>query len=686
MLRLRSIVQDVASARLIWSALAILLTLTACRTEYATEDGKQYVAAYYEKAEYRIPMRDGALLHTVVYRPRDRSRPYPFLLSRTPYSAGPYGDEVASKLGPNPLLMRKGYIFVKQDVRGTYMSEGTFVNMRPHNPNKAGEQDVDESSDTYDTIEWLLANIEGHSGKVGMWGISYPGFYATAGAIDSHPALLAVSPQAPIADWFWDDMHRHGAFTLALAFRFFATFGKARDGLVSERADPFDFKTPDGYQFYLDMGPLSEANEKYLNGEIEFWNQIAAHPNYDEFWQARNLLPHLRNIKAAVLTVGGWYDSEDLYGPLHVYRSIEANNQGIDNSLVMGPWPHGGWGRSDGERLGEVEFGAKTGVEYREHVEFGFFEHYLKDAPAPDLPEALVFETGVNRWRGFDAWPPPRRDARLYLREDGALAFEPPSGIGEASVPVPEAVSPTRVRGSDEYAAGTPGAASKPPHLAHAHDAYVSDPARPVPYTAEISNRWSKSFFIEDQRFSTRRPDVLVYVSEPLEEDLTIGGPLRADFWVSTSGTDADFVAKVIDVYPGELREADGGLSDMGNFHQLVRAEAFRGRFRQSYEQPEPFESDRITKLSFALWDVLHTFRKGHRIMVQVQSSWFPFIDRNPQRYVPNIFEAEPDDFITATHRVYRSPRYPSSISIGVIDTPYGQSLPPVELVSDSAQ
>jgi putative CocE/NonD family hydrolase len=638
-----------------------LWALAGCSREPAPRDGAAYVKARYEKYEHRIPMRDGVALHTVVYRPRDRSKAYPILLTRTPYRAGPYGEgQYRDTVGPSPGAMQAGYIFVYQDVRGRFLSEGEFVDMRPQVPHERREPgDVDESTDAHDTIEWLVQNLDGHNGKVGMWGISYPGFYSAAGMIDSHPALVAVSPQAPIADWFWDDMHRHGAFVLALAFRFFSTFGKPRDGLIEDWPKRFDFKSPDAYQFYLDMGPLARANELHLGGEIAFWNELAAHPNYDGFWKARNLLPHLHNIKSAVLTVGGWFDTEDLYGPLHVYEAVEAGNPGIFNTLVMGPWSHGGWARTEGEWLGRAHFGSKTSLAYQEKVELPFFEHHLKGAPAPALPEALVFETGANRWRAFAEWPPAElRKQRLYLREQGGLDFEPPA----LQPPTPRTTPATRVT---------------PAHLAEAHDVFVSDPAKPVPYTMEVTTALAKEYMTEDQRFASWRPDVLVYRSAPLEEDLTVGGPLRAELWVATSATDADWIVKVIDVHPDDIRRDDGGVSEMGGHQMLVRAEAFRGRFRQSYEQPAPFASNEITKVSFELWDVLHTFRKGHRIMVHVQSTWFPFIDRNPQTYVLNIFEAGESDFVAATHRVYRSAAYPSSIELGVVDAPYERTQAP---------
>ena len=598
----------------------------------------EYVRANYTKFEYRIPMRDGVELFTSVYAPNDRTQRYPMLMLRTPYGIQPYGaSRYPERLGPSELYERDGFIFVFQDVRGTYMSEGEFDNMRPHIPDKTGREQTDESTDTYDTIDWLLKNVENHNGRVGQWGISYPGFYTSAGMIDSHPALRAVSPQAPIADWFWDDMHHHGAFILHMSFNFFATFGKPRPGPTTERNERFDHETPDAYQFFLELGPLRNANEKYCENEIAFWHDIVEHPNYDEFWRSRNLLPHLRNIGASVMVVGGWYDTEDLYGPLKTYREVEANNPGTFNVLVMGPWSHGGWSRSDGERLGDAEFGFKTAEYYRKHVEFPFFLHFLKDGPEPDLPEALVFETGANRWRRFDAWPPEAtRIQKLYLREDGRLAFAAPEAETDAS------------------------------------DEFISDPAKPVPYTTEISSGWTRKHMTEDQRFAARRPDVLVYTTDVLEEDLTLAGPIQADLWVSTTGSDADWVVKLIDVYPNELPDTDdkdeSDAPDRGGQQTLVRAEVFRGRFRESYEIPKAFVPGEVSNVSFELQDVLHTFQRGHRVMVQIQSSWFPFVDRNPQSYVPNIFEAAQDDFIKAFHRIHRTKGHPSHIEIGVLD------------------
>ena len=618
--------------------LALALCTLGIAAPLAAEDETpldEYIRANFTKFQHRIPMRDGVRLFTSVYVPNDRSRTYPILMKRTPYGVAPYDlDRYPTRLGPTPDFAREGFIFVEQDVRGRSMSEGTFVNMRPHDPDKRGASDIDESTDTYDTIEWLLANVDRHNGRVGQWGISYPGFYASAGMIDSHPALRAVSPQAPIADWFiGDDMHHHGAFILPLGFNFFSRFGQRQENPTTKRSEPFDHHTEDGYQFFLDLGPLRHANDRYFKGEIAFWNQITEHPNYDAFWQSRNIVPHLRNIGCAVMVVGGWFDTEDLYGPLATYRAVEENNPGIFNVLVMGPWSHGGWSRASGDALGTADFGFATSEYYREHVVLPFFKHFLADEGDLDLPEALVFETGANRWRSFDAWPPPaRRERRLYLGEAGGLSFEPPTASEGAS------------------------------------DAYVSDPARPVPYTMEIATRWTRNHMTEDQRFAAWRPDVLVYQTDVLTEDLTVAGPITAELWVSTTGRDADWIVKVIDAYPGENPNDVDDEAWPGHRQMLVRAEVMRGRFRDSYEEPRPMVPDEVTRVSFELRDAFHTFKRGHRLMVHIQSTWFPFVDRNPQSWVPNIFEATEEDFIAVTNRVHRSREHPSLIRVGILE------------------
>ncbi|HEU4404743.1 MAG TPA: CocE/NonD family hydrolase [Polyangiaceae bacterium] len=634
-----------ATPRLVLEAPAPAAAPAPAGATHAAPDAREgAIRARYTKYEYRVPVRDGARLFTAVYVPNDASekRRYPLLMARTPYSVGPYGaGRYPAALGANAAYEKEGFIFVFQDVRGAYMSEGQFVNVRPHRPGKRAPAEVDESSDTHDTIAWLLKNVPFHNGRVGLWGISYPGFYASAGAIDSHPALKAVSPQAPIADWWrGDDMHRHGAFNLQLAFGFFSGFGRPRPKPTDARAwKPFEYGTPDAYQFYLDLGSAAEAEAKHFKGDVAFWKDLVAHPDYDAFWKERNLLPHLRNVKAAVLVVGGWFDTEDLYGPLATYRAIEAQNQGAKNAIVMGPWRHGGWRRTTGERLGDADFGFPTSETFQA-MELAFFTHHLKGGDDPGLAEATMFETGANRWRRFDAWPPPRaREGRLYLRENEALSFDAATPEGQ---------------GFDEF---------------------VSDPARPVPYTQEIAPRWSADYMAEDQRFASRRPDVLVYATPPLERDVTLAGPLEAELYVSTSATDADWVVKLVDVNPGTTpgstaNDEDEGKKNRGGQQTLVRGEPFRGRYRDGYEAPKPFVPGEVTKVKFAINDVFHTFQRGHRIMVQVQSSWFPFVDRNPQTYVPSIYEATRSDYVKATHRVYRSKATPSLLRVRLLPPP----------------
>ena len=602
--------------------------------------GLDYVRANYTKYEYQIPMRDGVKLFTSVYVPKDRSQPYPIVLTRTPYSVSPYGaDAYKTSLGPSDLFMKDGFIFVYQDVRGRMMSEGEFVDMRPHLAAKTGPKDIDESTDTYDTIEWLLKHVANHNGRVGMYGISYPGFYTSAGMIDAHPALKAASPQAPISDWFvGDDFHHNGALYLPHAFGFFSGFGRPRPVPTTNSGSRFDYGTQDGYQFYAKLGPMSNVNTLYFKNDIRFWNDLMAHETYDAFWQARNLRPHLKNIKPAVMTVGGWFDAEDLFGALETYKNVERQSPGATNMLVMGPWVHGGWSRSDGDALGDVRFGSKTGPFYREQIEFPFFSSYLKGKGEPKLPEAYVFETGRNQWRRMDAWPPTQATSKaLYFAQGGRLTWTPPT---EAS----------------------------------AFDEYVSDPARPVPYINHVAIGMTREHMVDDQRFASRRPDVLTYVTDVLEADVTVAGPVSPSLQVSTSGTDSDWVVKLIDVYPDTYPDPApdataglGGTSRMGGYQQLLRGEAMRGKFRRSFEKPEPFVPGQVTRVEYVMPDVYHTFRQGHRIMVQVQSSWFPLVNLNPQTFC-NINTATAADFVKATQRVYRGKDAASRITFGVLD------------------
>jgi putative CocE/NonD family hydrolase len=599
--------------------------------------GVEYIRAHYTKYEYRIPMRDGTKLFTAVYVPKDTSTKYPILLNRTPYGVGPYGvDKYPNDLGPSPLFAKEGYIFVKQDVRGRMMSEGEHVNMRPHRASK-GRIDFDESSDTYDTIDWLLKNIEGHNGKVGQYGISYPGFYTTCGMIDAHPALVAASPQAPISDWFvGDDFHHNGCLFLPHCFNFMATFGKPREGLVKRMPDRFDHGMPDGYRFFLDLGSLANADKRYFKGSVAFWNEIMQHGTYDDFWQSRNLRPHIKNIKPAVLTVGGWFDAENLFGALETYKAVDRDPSSTKlNCLVMGPWTHGAWSRVDGDKLGDVNFGQKTGVFYREEIEFPFFETMLKGKGDLKYPRAWVFETGTNQWRKFDTWPPVEAKPTAY--------YLAPNGLLTSAAATPDKNHP-------EY------------------DEYLSDPNRPVPYAEKIANSMFGDYMIHDQRFASKRPDVLVYTGPVLEKDVRVAGPVEVELHVATSGTDSDWVVKVIDVYPDDAEDPTPNPTGvrMGGYQQLVRAEPFRGKFRNSFTKPEPFEPNKPTVIRFTLPDIGHSFRPGHRIMVQVQSSWFPLMDRNPQTFC-DIYAAKETDFQKATQRVYNAGDRASKVTLRVL-------------------
>ena len=601
----------------------ILATLTLNST--AQTDAVD-VKAFYTKTEQQIPMRDGVKLFTSIYTPKDQSQKYPIMLNRTPYSVSPYGaNSYKEALGPSENFQKEKFIFVYQDVRGKFMSEGEFVEVRPYKPKKNGPKDIDESSDTYDTIEWLLKNVPNNNGRVGMWGISYPGFYTSMGVIDAHPALKAASPQAPIADWFiGDDWHHNGTFFLPHAFNFYATLGKPRPEPTKEFPPRFVHGTPDGYRFFLDMGPLANANTKYLKGEIAYWNELMSHPNYDDYWQARNIRPHLRNIKTPVMTVGGWFDAEDLFGALNTYKTIEETNPGARNTLVMGPWFHGGWARGDGDVLGGVSFGQKTSLTYRETVELPFFNCLLKDICNQQLAEATVFETGSNQWRRYDSWPPKNVEQReLFFNANGGLSFNASAA-------------------------------------ASAYDEYVSDPAHPVPFINNIAIGMTREYMTEDQRFAATRPDVLVYQTEVLDRDVTLAGPIRATLYVSTTGTDSDFVVKLIDVFPNSAPET------MGGYQMLVRGEPMRARFRNSFSKPEAMEPGKITKIEFTLPDVNHAFQRGHRIMVQIQSSWFPLVDRNPQKFV-DIYRATEADFQKATQRVYHAGANASRVTVSVL-------------------
>ena len=633
--------------------LAILSFVTNLAAQAKPDSPEFDVKEHYTKYEFRIPMRDGVHLFTSIYVPKDPSRAYPFLINRTPYSVGPYGVDLYRKqLGPSPDFDKAGYIFVNQDVRGRYMSEGTFIEMRPHIDNKKSKQDVDDASDLYDTIDWLLKNIPNNNANAGIWGISYPGFFTSASIIDSHPALKAASPQAPMTDLFMgDDAYHGGAFMLNANFGFYSSFKPQENPQLPPKTPvPFDYGTKDAYEFYLNAGPIGNLS-KYLEGKSALFDDQMRHDTYDDYWKARNLAPHMKNIHCAVLTVGGWFDAEDLQGPFSTFHAIDKNNSGIFNALVVGPWVHGGWARYDGQHLGRVEFAANTGDYYRKNILFPFFEQYLKANSDAKLPKAFVFETGTNVWRRYSAWPPKDAEPKtLYFRAGGALSFDPPAAD------------------SGDF------------------DEYVSDPAKPVPFVNYTSTNVPQEYMLSDQRFADSRTDVLVYETPELQEDVTIAGPISPRLFVSTTGTDSDWDVKLIDVYPTDYPDSkfdqprpedrDKPRTDvppptfnMGGYLQLVRGEPFRGKFRHSFEKPEPFTPGKVEEIDFTMQDVNHTFRRGHRIMVQVQSSWFPLTDRNPQTFV-NIPDAKPSDFVKATERVYHAKGEASGIVVGVLPKP----------------
>ena len=615
------------------TAVAVLLSAATPRLQSTAAD----IRAAYTKTEQMIPMRDGVKLFTIIYAPKDTSVPYPFMLHRTPYSSPPYGpDAYRASLGPSAAFAAEKFIFVYQDVRGKFRSEGDFVVMRPLQPAPKGPRATDESTDTYDTIDWLVKNVP-NNGRVGQWGISYPGSQTVWGMIDAHPALKASSPQAPAIDMFLgDDFHHNGAFRLMYTFSWLSGNAKPRAGVSETRTGGFDYGTPDGYRFFLDAGPVANINEKYFNYSVPTWNEYMDHPNYDEYWQRQNPLKFVKNITHAVLNVAGWFDAEDFYGPLETYRAVERSTPVNKNRIVIGPWLHGGWASMPGDALGDIRFGSQTGDYFRREVELPFFKFHLKDeGPAPTT-EATVFETGGNTWKTFDTWPPSTTTTRtLYFQPNGALSFTQPEPV----------------------AAGDAG-----------FDEYVSDPAKPVPWSTEARTTQGHLWMVEDQRFAATRPDVLVYQTPPLTEEVVIAGPIIASIFASTSGTDADWVVKLIDVYPGTAPDNQPNPRGvrMGDFQMLLAGEVFRGRFRNSFSAPEALVPNQPVKYEFDLRDRFHRFLKGHRIMVQVQSSWFPVIDRNPQTFV-DIYKAKPEDFKKATQRIYRTGAQPSGIRVGVL-------------------
>ena len=593
-----------------------------------------WIKNHYTKKEILIPMRDGVKLFTSIYTPKDNMEKHPFLMTRTPYSCAPYGTDNMRALPGNHYkeYYRGNYIMVAQDVRGRWMSEGTFMDVRPYNPNKKSSTDTDESSDTYDTVDWLVKNIDNNNGNVGIFGISYPGFYSTMGALANHPAIKAVSPQAPVTDWFMgDDFHHNGAFMAMDGFAFYSSFGKPRPLPTTIGPKGFDYFTRDNYEFYLKTGSLANL-AKLIGDSIAFWKDLYDHPNYDAWWKARNPRNFVQHISpgTATLEVGGLFDAEDCFGAWNVYKSVEAKAKN-NNKVVIGPWYHGQWASGDGTHLGNVQFGSNTSEWYGQNIEVPFFNYYLKGVGSVDkISEANIFFTGENQWHQLPQWPPANmKPTAMYLQDKGKLSFDKSNGGAYAE--------------------------------------YVSDPAKPVPYTENVHFRRSREYMTDDQRFASRRPDVLVFQTDTLNSDITLGGPLTAELKVALSGTDADFVVKLIDVFPDNFEYPRPAVTPpaptgrtmpagapylMGGYQMLVRGEVMRGKFRNSFEKPEAFVPGMATQVSYTLPDIAHTFKKGHRIMVQVQSSWFPLVDRNPQKFV-NIYTANESDFQKENIKVF---------------------------------
>ncbi|HEY5368799.1 MAG TPA: CocE/NonD family hydrolase [Hanamia sp.] len=596
-----------------------------------------FVIENYTKIDTAISMRDGVKLYTIIYVPKDQSEKYPFLMERTPYSVAPYDENnYARKLGPNEALMHEKYIFVYQDVRGRYMSEGHNKEVTPYIPNKKDKTEVDESSDTYDTVDWLLKNIGKNNGRVGLYGISYPGFYATASLPGAHPAIKAVSPQAPVTDEFiGDDANHNGAFFLLDNFMFMNYFGKQRNGPTEDYGSTmFDVKTNDVYHFFLDLGPVKNTqSEKYFNHRSYIWNEYLAHDTYDDYWQKRNIRPYLKNITIPTLIVGGLFDAEDLFGSLNTYQAIEKQNPVNDNFLVMGPWTHGAWAGNGWEKFGTYNFGSNTSQYFQDSLQTTFFNYYLKDKGSFGASKATVFETGANEWKHFSEWPPANiSDVSYYLNADKKLS-------------------------------------TKKNSAKNSFDEYISDPSNPVPYTAKVQGQRNDGYMVEDQSFAASRNDVLVYESPVLNENITIAGHILADIFASISTTDVDFVVKLIDVVPANeiYSPHTEETSRRPDFQRLVRAEVMRGKFRNNYLNPTPFEPGKISEVKINLNDVCHTFKKGHKIMVQVQSSWFPLVDMNPQKFM-RIPDANAVDFQRSTIYIFHDKDHASKIVLPVLD------------------
>lgn len=611
------------------------------------QDDSTWFAKNYSKKEVTIPMRDGVKLFTSIYVPKSNKEKHPILITRTPYSCRPYGpNEYAAQYWSSyeKSYAREGYILVKQDVRGRWMSEGDFVNVRPFNPAKKGNE-IDEASDSYDTIDWLVKNIENNNGKVGVFGISYPGFYSTMAAASNHPALVAVSPQAPVTNWFiGDDFHHNGAFFQMDAFDFYSAlgsgFGQPHPRPTSEPANSIGYPIHDNYKFYLQTGTVANLT-KLLGDSVAFWRDLMSHPNYDAFWKARDARNATHNLKPAMLWVGGLFDAEDHWGAWNAYKAAEENNRGKEfNKLVMGPWYHGQWASNDGTHLGNISFESNTSTWYQENIEVPFFNYFLKGkGDVAKIAEANIFITGANEWKKFDVWPPAeKQDKELYLQAKGRLSWTKPTGA----------------TGFTEY---------------------VSDPSKPVPYTEDVHFNRTRNYMTDDQRFASRRPDVLVFQTDTLTEDVTVTGNVVADVVTSISTTDADFVVKLIDVFPDYLaynkidiyaEQDTENTYPLGGYEMLVHGEIFRGRFRKSYEKPMAFTPDKMDEVKYRVGDVAHTFKKGHRIMIQIQSSWFPLVDRNPQKFV-DIYHAKESEFQKASIRIFHNAKGASKIILPVL-------------------
>ncbi|MGA2095854.1 MAG: CocE/NonD family hydrolase [Candidatus Acidiferrum sp.] len=585
-------------------------------------------ATVFDKHEVMIPVRDGVKLHTEFYIPKNTSGPLPILMNRTPYGISDPNKGITGMLYRYADMVPDGYIFAFQDIRGRYGSEGKFVMLRPiHDP--SDPQGVDESTDTYDTIDWLVKNVPNNNGRVGLDGISYDGFLVTMGMINPHPALKAVSEQACMGDtWLGDDFFHNGAFRLSYGFEYTALLESSNENFS------FAFDKFDVYDFYLRLGALSNANGKYFHGKIPTWNEFVAHASYDDFWKHHAVAYGLKEPTVPNLNVAGWWDQEDFYGPMATYARLEKSDSKHLNYLVAGPWNHGGWGGGPGKTLGEIPFGSETSLYFRQSIEAPWFAYWLKDKGSLPLQEALLFQTGSNNWVQFDSWPPREAQTRnLYFHADGKLSFDAPQADSE-----------------------------------DASDSYVSDPAHPVPYRhrpidmtypEDHPGSWY-TWLVQDQRFVDERPDVLTWQTEDLKEDVTLAGQVTAKLFASTTGTDSDWIVKLIDVYPQKYPD-DWKLS---GFELMISDEIFRGRYHNSFEKPEALRPGEVTPFTIDLHTADHVFKKGHRIMVQVQSTWFPVYDRNPQTFVPNIFEAKESDYQKATQHIFRSKRFPSSVEI----------------------